>query len=66
MRAALLDGEGTLYLHAERVDGAIRTEVSTTPLWSPATKIAGGRLPSWLAAHDAAGGLPERASALPG
>jgi sulfide:quinone oxidoreductase len=66
MRAALLDGEGTLYLQAERVDGAIRAEVSTTPLWSPPTKIAGGRLPSWLAEHDAGGGRSEPARVLPG
>ena len=55
LRAALLDGEGTLYLRTERADGELRTTVSDSPLWWPPTKIAGGRLPSWLAAHDAHG-----------
>ncbi|MDO9410894.1 FAD-dependent oxidoreductase [Patulibacter sp.] len=55
LRAALLDGTGTLYLRTERVDGTLRTTVSDGPLWWPPTKIAGGRLPSWLAAFDAHG-----------
>lgn len=61
LRAALTDGDGTMFLRAEHVDGAIRTEVSSAPLWWPPTKIAGGRLPSWLAAYDAGatGGVPE-------
>lgn len=62
LRAALMDGEGTMYLRAEHVDGTIRTEVSSDPLWWPPTKIAGGRLPSWLAAFaaGASDGVPER------
>jgi sulfide:quinone oxidoreductase len=54
LRATLLDGEGMLYLRAERVGGEVRTEVSREPLWWPPTKIAGGRLPHYLAARAAA------------
>lgn len=66
MRAALLDGAGTLFLRAEHVGGAIRTEVSDTPLWWPPTKIAGGRLSTWLAGFDARAGDPGGPGALLG
>ncbi|EHN10578.1 putative NADH dehydrogenase transport associated [Patulibacter medicamentivorans] len=50
LRAALLDGVGTLYLRAERDGERWRTTTSREPLWWPPAKIAGGRLASWLAA----------------
>ncbi|MEV4420237.1 FAD-dependent oxidoreductase [Patulibacter sp. NPDC049589] len=66
LRAALLDGEDTLYLRAEHVDGTIRTAVSGTPLWWPPTKIAGGRLSAWLAAFQARDGGAAAGSELLG
>lgn len=52
LRAALLDGEGTLYLRSTPVVGGFATEVSREPLWWPPSKIAGGRLPSYLAERE--------------
>jgi sulfide:quinone oxidoreductase len=52
LRAALLDGEGTLYLRSTPVVGGFDTEVSREPLWWPPSKIAGGRLPSYLAERE--------------
>jgi sulfide:quinone oxidoreductase len=53
LRAALLDGAGTLYLRADREDGGWRSTVSREPLWWPPTKIAGGRLAELLAGPTA-------------
>ena len=52
LRAALLDGQGTLYLRSTPVVGGFATEVSREPLWWPPSKIAGGRLPSYLAERE--------------
>jgi sulfide:quinone oxidoreductase len=52
LRAALLDGEGTLYLCSRPVVGGFETQVSREPLWWPPSKIAGGRLPAHLAEHE--------------
>ncbi|WP_210493501.1 FAD-dependent oxidoreductase [Patulibacter sp. SYSU D01012] len=54
VRAALLDGQGTLYLRAEHGDDGWATVVSREPLWWPPTKIAGGRLAAYLAARETA------------
>lgn len=54
VRAALLDGQGTLYLRAEHGDAGWATVVSREPLWWPPTKIAGGRLAAHLAAQETA------------
>jgi sulfide:quinone oxidoreductase len=53
LRAALLDGTGTLYLRADREEGGWRSTVSREPLWWPPTKIAGGRLAELLAGPTA-------------
>lgn len=52
LRAALLDGDGTLYLRSRPVVGGFDTAVSREPLWWPPSKIAGGRLPAYLAEHE--------------
>ncbi|WP_320668612.1 FAD-dependent oxidoreductase [Patulibacter defluvii] len=56
LRAALLDGRGTLYLRAERAgaDGRWRTITSREALWWPPAKIAGGHLAGYLADREAA------------
>ncbi len=54
LRAALLDGRGTLYLRAEH-DGAgahWRTITSREALWWPPAKIAGGHLAGYLAERE--------------
>lgn len=56
MRAALLDGERTLYLKAERQEDGWHGTASREPLWSPPTKIAGGRLTTYLAEQESAEG----------
>jgi sulfide:quinone oxidoreductase len=53
LRAALLDGQGTLYVRSTPVVGGFATEVSREPLWWPPSKIAGGRLTSYLAEREA-------------
>ncbi|WP_320673001.1 NAD(P)/FAD-dependent oxidoreductase [Patulibacter defluvii] len=54
LRAAMLDGRGTLYLRAERDgdDARWRTITSREPLWWPPAKIAGGHLSDYLAEHE--------------
>jgi len=58
LRAALLDGPGTLYLRAEHGPEGWRSVASREPLWWPPAKVAGGRVEQLLAGPA---GVPVRA-----
>ena len=50
LRGLLLTGGTPLYLRRDPGDAGLNA-ISEEPLWWPATKVAGGRLGSYLAAH---------------
>jgi len=65
MRGLLRTVHGPRYLRAEPPGGAASAEISDSPLWWPASKVAARWLTPWLAARDVADRPPPVARRLP-